>query len=180
MLRGNKVVLREKQLKDAAADYAWKQDAELAYLDGTLPLTISFWEYLLNYGEQFGYPSLGRQGFAIETLDGKHIGNCMYYNLNKYKQEAEIGISIGDRAYWDKGYGTDAVTVLVNYLFEEMKLRRIYLHTLEENIRAQKCFGKCGFTPCGFQLRDGHNFVIMEIILPKQMEKFPLTKQLGT
>ncbi len=163
MLRGNKVVLRGKQLKDVAADYTWKQDAELAYLDGSSLLTIPFWEYLLNYAEQFGYLSLERRGFAIETLDGKHIGNCMYYNLNKYKGETEIGIMIGDRAYWDKGYGTDAVVALVNYLLEEMKLRRIYLHTLEENIRAQKCFEKCGFAPCGFQLRDGHNFVIMEI-----------------
>jgi RimJ/RimL family protein N-acetyltransferase len=70
---------------------------------------------------------------------------------------------IGNRDYWNKGYGTDTVTTLVDYIFRQMNLKRIYLKTLDWNIRAQKSFQKCGFTPYGHLARDGYNFVLMEI-----------------
>ena len=101
--------------------------------------------------------------FAIETEEGKHIGNCMYYNIDGNRGDAELGIIIGDRHYWDKGYGADAVATLVSRVFEEPKLEKIYLHTLEWNIRAQRCFQKCGFTICGHTIRSGHHFMIMEL-----------------
>jgi RimJ/RimL family protein N-acetyltransferase len=163
ILRGKKVILRKKRLEDAAADYAWKRDAELAHLDATVPLQIPFSQYLLDYAEELRFPDSRRRRFAIETLDGKHIGNCSYYDINEYKKEAELGIIIGDRDYWDKGYGADAVSTLVNHIFQETRLERIYLHTLEENIRAQKCFQKCGFVSCGRVIRGWHTFVRMEI-----------------
>jgi len=70
---------------------------------------------------------------------------------------------IGNRNYWDKGYGADAVTTLVNYIFRQTNLNRIYLKTLDSNSRAQKCFQKCGFTPYRHLIRDGFRFVLMEL-----------------
>ena len=163
MIKGTKIILREKKLEDAANDYAWRIDAELAYLDASTPLDMSFSEFLPGYADELCYANISGHRYAIETLDGRHIGNCSYYNLDEHKEEAEIGILIGERAFWDKGYGTDAVITLVNQSFEEANLKRIYLHTLEWNIRAKKCFQKCGFVPCGRVNRGGHNFIIMEI-----------------
>ena len=163
MIKGTKVVLREKRLEDATNDYAWRRDAELAYLDATTPLNMSFSEYLLSYADELRYANIRGHRYAIETLDGKHIGNCTYYNLDERKGEAELGILIGERAFWDKGYGADAVITLVNQSFEKANLKRIYLHTLEWNVRAKKCFQKCGFVPCGHVNRGGQNFIIMEI-----------------
>ena len=80
-----------------------------------------------------------RHRFAVETLDGKHIGNCAYYGVNETKGEAELGIMIGDRDCWDKGYGADAVGTLLDYIFRRTNLKRIHLKTLDSNIRAQKC-----------------------------------------
>jgi RimJ/RimL family protein N-acetyltransferase len=77
---------------------------------------------------------------------------------------------IGDRGCWDKGYGIDAVTTLVSYIFHQTDLKRIYLKTLDSNSRAQKCFQKCGFTPHGQLVKDGFSFVLMEIY-HKQWEK---------
>ena len=162
-LRGNKVVLREKRLEDAKEDYAWKTDPELTRLDAALPLRMTFQDYSGFYAEELRYPGWSRRQFGIDTLEGKHIGNCSYYNLDEFRGEAEVGIMIGDRSYWDKGYGAEAITILIDYLFRETKLQRVYLHTLEGNTRAQKCFTRCGFAPCGHKVRDGHNFVIMEI-----------------
>lgn len=163
MIEGTTVRLRGKRLADAPVDYAWKTDAELAYLDGASPLGIPFSRYLSSYAEELRYTSVRRRCFAIETLDGKHIGNCMYYNVDEDRVEAELGILIGNRDYWDKGYGSDVVTALITQIFKETNLKRVYLHTLDGNMRAQRCFQKCGFLPCGRVTRDGRNFIIMEI-----------------
>ena len=162
-ITGEKVRLREKGLSDARNDYAWQTDPELARLDATPLLTTSFPKYLLDYTDQLKYFTSKRHPFAVETLDGKHIGNCTCYDVNKARGEAELGVMIGDRNYWDKGYGTDAVMVTVNYIFLQTNLKRIYLKTLDWNLRAQRCFQKCGFIPCGHLSCDGYSFVRMEL-----------------
>jgi len=163
MIIGSKIILRDKRLADAPDDYTWRTDSELAHLDATPPLTTTLREYLLDYTSQLRYLPPTRHEFAIDTLDGKHIGNCVYYGVNETKGEAELGIMIGDRDCWDKSYGTDAVTILVSHIFHQTDLKRIYLKTLDSNSRAQKCFQKCDFTPCGRLAKDGFSFVLMEI-----------------
>ena len=163
MIYGNKIVLREKRLADAWDDYAWQTDPELIRLDAAPQLPISFPEFLLDYADGLRYSPSFRRAFGIESRDGKHIGNCGYYGIDWVRGEAELGIMIGNRDYWDKGYGVDAVHTLVNYVFHQTNFSRIHLKTLDWNIRAQKCFQKCGFAPCGQVFRDGYSFVHMEI-----------------
>ncbi len=163
MINGSKVRLRNKKLADALNDYSWQNDAELAHLDATTPLNMSFPQYLMAYANDLRHFPALRQRFAIETLDGKHIGNCLYYNTDEIKGEAELGIMLGNRNYWDKGYGTDALTTLINHVFCKTDLKRIYLKTLKSNTRAHHCFQKCGFSPYGHLSRDGHDFLLMEI-----------------
>jgi len=171
MIIGSKIKLRDKRLGDALNDYTWRTDPELTRLDASPLVTTTFPRYLSDYTQELRYPSLIRHRFAVETLDGKHIGNCSYYNTDETKGEAELGIMIGNRDYWDKGYGADTVTTLVNYIFRQTKLKRIYLKTLDSNSRAQKCFKKCGFTPCGHLGRDGFSFTLMEINRKQWQEK---------
>ena len=163
MLSGHKVILRRKKLSDARNDYRWQADPELARLDATPLLTVSYDRYLLDYTTALRSPVPARRVFAIETSEGRHIGNCVYYHIDEARGEAEVGIMIGERDYWDKGYGTDAVTALVNHIFRETALRRLYLKTLEWNQRARKCFRKCGFSPCGSMNRNGYQFALMEL-----------------
>jgi RimJ/RimL family protein N-acetyltransferase len=160
---GGKIKLRDKHLADALDDYNWQTDPQLAQLDAAPLLITTFPEYLSDYASELRYPYLTRRRFAAETLDGKHIGNCGYYGIDKAKGEAELGIMIGNRDYWDKGYGADVVSTLVSYIFRHTNLKRIHLKTLDSNIRAQKCFKKCGFTPYGHLVRDGFSFMLMEI-----------------
>jgi RimJ/RimL family protein N-acetyltransferase len=160
---GNKVKLREKRLSDARDDYAWQSDPELARLDAAPVLNVSFPVYLLDYSDQLHDPGVNRYPFAVETVGGKHIGNCTCYDFSENEGETQLGIIIGDRNYWDKGYGTDTISTIVNYVFLNTNLQRIYLKTLNWNLRAQKCFQNCGFTPCGQLNRDGNSFVLMEL-----------------
>ncbi len=162
-IRGEKVVLREKRIADAMKDYSWSTDEELSKLDAASPMRLTFQQALLLYEEEMSYPSNRRQRFAIDTLEGEHIGNCMYYDVNEPRGETELGIMIGDRRFWSKAYGTDAVKTLLRHIFTSTKLKRVYLHTLDWNIRAQKSFQKAGFTPIGPVRRHGLGFIQMEI-----------------
>ena len=162
-IEGSKVALREKRISDASNDYAWNTDEELSRLDAANPLRLSFQQALVFYQEELAYPTPRRRRFAIETLDGGHIGNSMYYDINEAKGEAELGIMIGDRRFWGQAYGTEAVGLLLHHIFNDTSLKRVYLHTLDWNPRAQKSFEKAGFTSTGRVKRNGYNFIAMEI-----------------
>ena len=95
MITGKKVMLREKGLEDAWNDYRWKSDAELAHLDATFPLDIPFSVYLASYSDELRYPDSRSYRYAIETLEGKHIGNCSCYNVDYRSGEAELASSSG-------------------------------------------------------------------------------------
>lgn len=165
ILTGNKVRLRPKRFRDTINDYQWRKDAELCRLDATQPTTSSFEDYLKFVANATSCSSNSCH-FAIETLDGKHIGNCGYFGIDEANGDAEIGIMIGDKGYWNQCYGSDAMRTVLNYIFSQTRLKRIHLKTLDWNIRAQKCFEKCGFTTCGELIREEHSFVLMEIQHP--------------
>jgi RimJ/RimL family protein N-acetyltransferase len=162
LLTGNKVKLRPKRLQDATNDYSWRQDTE--------PILCSFEEFLENYLEDLRRLS-GSYRFAIETPDGRHIGNCSYFNLDETKKEAEIGIMIGDRAYWNRGYGADTIITSLNYFFSRTNIKRVHLKTLMWNVIAQKCFQKCGFVPCGQIIHGDYTFMLMDTHRPAKIQR---------
>ncbi len=160
---GRKVRLRPKRAEDAWQDFQWRQDAELAELDASAPLDESFEEYQRGYHWELQHPSRHRKRFAVETIQGKHIGNVAYFDVDEKAREAQFGILIGDRDYWGKGYGTEAVGLVLDYMFGEAGMEKVYLRTLDWNMRAQASFGKWGFVPDG-KLREGrYNFVMMRL-----------------
>ena len=177
MITGTKVKLRGKRIEDGALDYQWHTDPELSDLDAVAPLRICYSDFMEEYREQLRYPSPSRRSFAIETRDGKHIGNCVYYNIDRVNRETEVGIMVGDRDYWDKGYGESAVVALVDFIYRHTGFHRVYLKTLEKNVRAQNCFRKCGFTACGRMERDGYNFLLMELARPSWKQQYARRKR---
>ncbi len=162
-VKGEKVNLREKRIEDAPEDYAWRVDEELARLDATRPLSMSYADFQRFSQEEMGYPSPRSKRLAIETHEGTHIGNIMYYDIDLRRKESELGIMIGDRDYWSKGYGTDSVNSLLDHIFSTTEITRVYLHTLEWNERARKSVAKSGFKLVKNVRRSGMDFVLMEI-----------------
>jgi RimJ/RimL family protein N-acetyltransferase len=163
-LRGAKIILRDKRVEDAEKDYRWRSDAELARLDAAIPLTMSFERYMKLFEDQLKYPTPGSHHYSVDAIDGTYIGNCMYYDLDTVNMEAELGIVIGEREYWSEGYGYDAVTTLLEHMFSTRDLKRVYLHTLEWNARAQRSFSKSGFQPLKQVRRMAHDFILMEVL----------------
>jgi len=108
------------------------------------------------------YTDMAARYFAVEDEGGHRIGNVMYYNLDRSRGEAEIGISIGARDAWGKGYGSDAMRTAARYVLSTVDLKRLYLRTLDWNERAQRAFQKAGFVAYGSSFREGHKFILME------------------
>ncbi len=169
-IKGNKVILRAKEASDANNDYNWQIDAELSALDAMVPYTLSFREFYREYIDVLKHPHPNRITFAVDTYDGKHIGNCVYYNIDEANHETEIGIMIGNRDYWSKGYGADTISTLIDYIFRHLKFKRVYLKTLETNIRAQTCFQKCGLVPYGNKEQEGYKFLLMDMSYSRWQE----------
>ncbi|MFH0816658.1 MAG: GNAT family protein [Methanobacteriota archaeon] len=115
--------------------------------------------------------------FAIETSGGKHIGNVALHKIDHLNRHAEIGIFIGDKSSWGKGYGPEAMRLLVKFAFEELNLHKVFLMHFEGNERGHKCYIKAGFVEDGV-MRD-HVFkggrykdqIVMSVINPAERRK---------
>ncbi len=168
-IEGSITNIRTKKPDDLELDYTWRTDPLLCALDATVPIDISMKSFINQETDELKYPVPWSEKFAIETKDGTHIGNCMYYDIDIINQEAEVGIMIGDKNYWDKGYGCDALNTLVDYIFDFTNINKLYLHTLLTNKRAQHSFKKAGFKKVKEVRKEGMNFIFMETI--KNLEK---------
>jgi diamine N-acetyltransferase len=89
-------------------------------------------------------------GLDAET-GWKLIGSWGFFNLDWRNRSTEFGIMIGDKAYWNHGYGTEAVRLLAQHGFNTLNLNRIYLRVLENNHRAIRAYEKAGFIHEGRQ-----------------------------
>jgi RimJ/RimL family protein N-acetyltransferase len=83
--------------------------------------------------------------FALETKDGVYLGGIGLHKIDWENSNAEVGIVIGKKEYWDKGYGTDAMMAMLDFGFNQMNLHRIYLRVFEFNHRGIRSYEKCGF-----------------------------------
>jgi RimJ/RimL family protein N-acetyltransferase len=98
------------------------------------------------------------QVFAIVVrADGAYIGNCGLHAIDYVDRRATLGIVIGRKDCWNKGYGTEATALLCRHAFETLNLHRIELHCDATNERGLRAYAKVGFKPEG-RLRD-HSFV---------------------
>jgi len=84
--------------------------------------------------------------FAIRTTeDNIYIGGCGYRKVNYKNRTCYIGIMISNKEFQNKGYGTESLILLINYIFYEMNLRKILLKVFSNNERAIHVYKKLGF-----------------------------------
>jgi RimJ/RimL family protein N-acetyltransferase len=98
--------------------------------------------------------SIGRDGkdyvFGVVVREGDRlIGVTGLHNVQSAARKAIFGINIGDRAFQNKGYGTEATLLCLRYGFEELNLHRIALSVFSNNPRAIRTYQKAGFVQEG-------------------------------
>ena len=84
--------------------------------------------------------------FGIRSLEGDQlIGFVGLWGISWSNGDAWVGIGIGDRQYWGKGYGSEAMSLILRYAFTELNLHRVSLGVFSYNSRAICAYEKCGF-----------------------------------
>jgi RimJ/RimL family protein N-acetyltransferase len=162
LARGTNVSIRLKTAADAPDDYRWRTDPEVMRYDGADPLTISYSEFLGLYTAELACVDSRRQAFAIDTTDGQHIGNVMFYNADHQRMQAELGVSIGEPAFRGRGLGSEALVLFVAHLWAAKPFSRLLLHTFDWNERAQASFQHAGFQPIARVSRGQQILIRME------------------
>lgn len=146
MLKGKKVLLRPIKRSDISFFLKWFNDPEIIqYLTRYLPMTEMAEEKWI---EELATKPQSEVVFIIEVIEdgsNKPIGNCGLHRIHPKDHTAEIGIVIGEKDYWGKGYGTEATQLLIEYGFKQLNLHRVSSWVIEFNKRSIKLCEKLGF-----------------------------------
>jgi len=173
---GEKVYLSPIDPDDYEKFTGWVNDLEV-----TLHLTLS--PLIINAEkEKEVLEKMSREGynFAIIAKETDElIGTCGFLNTNQLHRKAETGIFIGNSDYWNRGYGREAIELLLDYGFNLLNLNSIYIAALSYNHRAIQCYKKCGFKEVG-RRREAHivgkkhyDIVLMDILASEFEGKIP-------
>jgi len=171
MIFGDRIRLRALKRDDLPLFVEWLNDREVTQgIMQYLPFSIEDEEA---WYEGMKKKPLEERPLVIEILteDGwEPIGNCGLFNINWRIREGEFGIVIGAKDHWNKGYGTEALQVIIKHGFNTLNLNRISLRVFENNPRAIRAYEKAGLVHEG-KLRQGHyqngkyiNVLLMSIL----------------
>jgi RimJ/RimL family protein N-acetyltransferase len=124
----------------------WRRDSEYARLLDNDPVrmfskkkTKEWFEKDLEENEKSNF-------FMIRTLeDDKLIGFIGLFDIQWNHRNAYVGVGIGEREYWGRGYGTDAMRIILSYAFTALNLLRVSLGVFEYNTRGVRSYEKAGF-----------------------------------
>jgi RimJ/RimL family protein N-acetyltransferase len=151
MLQGERVRLRGISRDDLPRLWEFNNDlaVELAG-GGDPPYPQSLARLQAEFDQEAAKGGRDATRFAIE-VDGKCVGACALFHPDATAQTCELGIGIGDKDYWGRGYGRDCVRVLLKYAFRYLNYRRVWLRVHGRNERAIRTYRACGFVEEGRQ-----------------------------
>ena len=145
LITGGRINLRKVIESDVNNNYfRWMNDAEVTRFleNGVQRYSI---DALHEYVKEKNKDS-SNYFLAIIARDGnQHIGNIKLGPINWVHRHGDIGIIIGEKEQWGKGYATEAISLVVKYAFENLKLHKITAGCTELNLGSMKAFQKNGF-----------------------------------
>ena len=144
-LVGKKCYLSPIDVNDAKIFTEWLNDLEvttnLTLYNSVINLEKEK-EFLDNLSKDHHYS-------IIEIERNEVIGTCGFVDLDCINQTSEIGIFIGNKSYWNKGYGREALALLLDFGFKALNLHNVMLKVYSFNERAIKAYEKVGFKIIG-------------------------------
>jgi len=178
MIIGKRVRLRAIEKNDLPHFVAWLNDPQvrrnlLIYQPLSIPQEEKWFEDILTR-------PVDEQPLCIEIKSGNSwqlVGNTGLFNIDLHDRSAEIGIFIGDKEAWDKGFGGEAMRLMVGHGFMDINLNRIYLRVFETNPRGTHCYEKAGFKHEGrlrqARFHEGHyiDMLMMSILKSEWVEE---------
>lgn len=169
MITGQKSRIRPIEEDDINSFYQWYNDPEVnLWSSGGWPLNTLLTKEQIS--EKFLECPPDEYRYAISDETNQLIGTIGFKEINMPSRSATIFIVIGDKTYWGKGYGTDALIAFARFLFSQWNLHRLSLDTWEDNSRAIKSYEKVGFKVEGrqrearFVLGEYHDAILMGLL----------------
>jgi RimJ/RimL family protein N-acetyltransferase len=152
MISGNRVRLRPIEREDLPRYVRWFADPEFRSLIAAYkPFSPDQEERWFEQNSTAG----DLQAWSIEAQIGRdpsdsserwvHIGSCGFHQINWRNRSGEVGIIIGEKNCWGRGFGTEALRALLEWGFGTLNLNRIYLRVFADNLRAIRSYEKLGF-----------------------------------
>ena len=188
LLKGRLVRLAAMDPEEAGAAFSrWKRDSELVRLFDSGPAR----QFSAKKSREWMEKHLEDSGdrifwFGIRTLaDDCFLGDIDLDVTDWNLREAYVGLGIGPREFWGRGYGTEAMQLMLEYAFLEVNLDRVSLTVFEYNPRAIRSYEKCGFQHegrvRGRLFREGKRWDLLMMAIRRSdwMEKngYPITNQ---
>jgi [ribosomal protein S5]-alanine N-acetyltransferase len=144
VLKGTQTYLRPLEADDVTLYQRWYNDQEVNYwANAAWPINTMLNEEQIE--DRFFVDQGENRRFIILNQKKEPIGTTGFRDVNVPARSAVLFIIIGEKEYWGKGYGTDALKVLIDYLFLQWNFKRLSLDTWDGNLRALKSYEKLGF-----------------------------------
>lgn len=143
-VKGKHVSLREVLAEDLQQVWEWENDPEMGlYLNADPAKRMSMDEVRRRFHVYRTDPTSGL--FIICTLAGNAIGMLGFDRMYRDVGTCRLFIGIGSEGYRGRGYGTDAMRVVLRYFFRDVGVRKVQLSVYDFNTRAIASYRKCGF-----------------------------------
>lgn len=142
------VYLRPLQMDDLEKTHCWHNDASLydTLVGEYRPVSLETEKQWL---QRVSSPCDDQVNLAICLSTHEHIGNIYLRSIDRTAGTAELHTFIASGTHRLKGYATLAINQILERAFFELNLGQIYLHVLEKNAPAIRCYEKCGFHRTG-------------------------------
>ncbi len=159
-LQGERIELTPLQIVNIHQHLAWNNDPELNYLDSEVPYQKeTFGAFKERFERMVFRPSPSLRDFEIHAEDGTLIGVAFVTQISRHNRHCSVGVTIGNRDYWGRGYGRASMAVLLDYCFNCLEMHRVGAETFEYNTAWKNLVLGMGFRPEGIErdylYRDG-------------------------
>jgi RimJ/RimL family protein N-acetyltransferase len=177
MIKGGKIYLTELDFANSEAIRAWLNDPEVyKYLMvGHTPISK---EDERRYYEAQAISSDSRNFEIHLAEDGRYIGNVGVKGIHPVHRRAELGIAIGSKKDWGKGYGFDAIVACLRYAFDTLGLHTVKIRAHQDHVRALDLYRRVGFVDVGreretvFQEGRFADYVVLDIVDREFRERY--------
>ena len=151
IIEGKRTMMRPIERKDLEYTLKWANDPEIAYYTGymlpiSMEMEVKWYEGLLAAED--------RRTLIIETKDNDVIGLTAILNIDWKNRKAELSMLIGNKKYWGKGYGRESVRTMLNHIFNNMGMNKVYGRIIDYNQAALKMDLAAGYSQEGYIKED--------------------------
>lgn len=148
----SRVYLRALEPEDYKVSVEWRNDDEIWSMLGGRKYFVSS-AYEKKWIEDTIFSGKDIKLAICLKENGQYIGNVYLTDIDYVNRKATSHVMIGNKSYWNNGYASEAINLLLTYAFNELGLHRISAQVLESNIGSLKMVKKCGYIEEGV-LRD--------------------------